>query len=136
MKKSILALSSVAVLFSSMAFAHPPHGKPHHNPEFHKAMDECLAQAGVQKPEFKETDGKPAYAKKGERPEIKEGQAKESQAKEGQGKPFHKRGNHPKLELTNAQKSQLDTCLTQKGFEKPAKSEHKPEQKPTTKKTS
>lgn len=126
MKKSILALSSIAVLFSSMAFAHPPHGKPHHNPEFHKAMDECLAQAGVQKPEFKETDGKPAHAKKGERPEIKE----------GQGKPFHKHGNHPKLELTDAQKSQLDTCLTQKGFEKPAKPEHKPEQKPATKKAS
>lgn len=131
MKKSILALSSVAVLFSGMAFAHPPHGKPHHNPEFHKAMDECLAQAGAQKPEFKETDGKPAHAKKGERPEIKEGQAKE-----GQGKPFHKHGNHPKLELTDAQKSQLDTCLTQKGFEKPAKPEHKPEQKPTTTKAS
>lgn len=116
MKKSILALSSVAVLFSSMAFAHPHHGKPHHSPEFRKAIGECFTEAGIEKP------AKPT-------PSADKQSGLDNRAE----KPH---GNHPKFELTDAQKSQIDACLAKKGFEKPAKPEHKPAQKPAATKAS
>lgn len=110
MKKSILALSSVAVLFSSMAFAHPQHGKPHHNPEFHKAIGECFAEAGVAKPTMS--------APTADKPSADNQTAQ---------KP---RGEHPKFTLTDAQKTQVDACLAKKGIEKPAMPEHRPDFKP------
>lgn len=110
MKKSILALLSASVLFSGMAFAHPHHSKPHHSPEFHKAIGECFTEAGIAKP------AKPAPS-----------------ADNQNEKP---RGERPKFTLTDSQKTQVDACLAQKGFEKPAKPEHKPERKPAATKAS
>lgn len=127
MKKSILALTAVSLLASNFAFAHGNHqGNHKHNPEFRQAMSECMAEAGIKKPEFKK-DGKP---------ELKKGDQAQSERtpntdrpeppKDAQGKPAHphgkhSHGKHPKFEMTDEQRTKVDACLTQKGIEKPQK---------------
>lgn len=116
MKKSIALLSTIAVLFTSTAFAQAPQKQhPKHNPEFHKAIGECLAQAGIKKPELPQ--------------EFKDKADKKAWKKETDGHQFPKEfkgkhDKHPKLEMSDAQRTQVDSCLKQKGFEKPTKKLH------------
>lgn len=119
MKKSVTLFSTLAVLFASTAFAQAPQKQhPKHNPEFRQAMSECLAQAGVKKPESPKVAQTNKQADKKELPKDKNGNP---QPKEFKGK----HGKHPKFEMTDAQRTQVDSCLKQKGFEKPAKPHHK-----------
>lgn len=122
MKKSLVALSAIGVLLSNMAFAHPHHGK--HNPEFKKAVGECFAEAGVKKPDFKDKQDRKNAPKSEQKASAKDQQGKSEHK--------HKHHKHPKFEMTDAQKSQVESCLKQKGFEKPAKPEFKKGQAPKT----
>lgn len=119
MKKSVTLFSTLAVLFASTAFAQAPQKQhPKHNPEFRQAMSECLAQAGVKNPNHQKLPKPTNKPTKKELPKDKNGNP---QPKEFKGK----HGKHPKFEMTDAQRTQVDSCLKQKGFEKPAKPHHK-----------
>lgn len=126
MKKSILALTAISFLAGNLAFANTDtnNNHPKHNPEFHKAIGECMAEAGIKKPEFKK-DGK-SDTKKGEqtktertpntdRPEL----PKDTQG--NQAKPPFAHGKHPKFKMTDEQRAKVDACLASKGIEKPQK---------------
>lgn len=137
MKKSLIALSTIGVLLSNMAFAHPNHGKHPHNPEFHKAIGECFAEAGVKKPEMPQELKDKKFADKAnlQKADKANGINRPEPPKDANGNPLpmppkHKHGKHPKFEMTDAQKSQVESCLKQKGFEKPAKPEFKNGQAP------
>ncbi|WP_066805232.1 hypothetical protein [Moraxella oblonga] len=124
MKKSILALTAISFLASNFAFAHGNHqgNHPKHNPEFHQAMSECMAQAGIEKPKF-DKDTKPELKKDGQaKNERTPNTDRPEPPKDAQGRPMRpQHGKHPKLEMTDAQRSQVDACLAKKGFEKPQK---------------
>lgn len=129
MKKSILALTAISFLAGNLAFANTDtnNNRPKHNPEFHKAIGECMAEAGIKKPEFNKDD-KSTDAKKSER-STKAERAQKAQngersepPKDAQGnliKPPFSHGKHPKFEMTDEQRTKVDACLTKKGIEKP-----------------
>lgn len=115
MKKSIIALSAVSLLVGNLAFANSnTNNHPKHNPEFHKAIGECMAEAGIKKPEFKkDNQTKAERTPNTDRPEP---------PKDAQGnpiKPPFAHGKHPKFEMTDEQRAKIDACLTSKGIEKP-----------------
>lgn len=138
MKKSLIALSTIGVLLSNMAFAQAPQAHPKHNPEFHKAIGECFAEAGVKKPEMPKElkDKKSADKTNLQKADKANGTNRPEPPKDANGNPLpmppkHKHGKkHPKFDLTEAQRTQVDACLKQKGFEKPAKPEFKNGQAP------
>lgn len=131
-------LSVVGVLLSNMAFAQTQQNHPKHNPEFKKAVSECFAQAGVKKPEMPKEPKDKKFADRAEKvgkTDKANDTTRPEPPKDANGNPLpmppkHKHGKHPKFEMTDAQRTQVDACLTQKGFEKPAKPEFKNGQAP------
>lgn len=121
MKKSILALTAISFLAGNLAFANTDtnNNHPKHNPEFHKAIGECMAEAGIKKPEFKK-DGKPE-AKKGDQTKSERTPSTDrpEPPKDAQGNPIKPNGKHGKFKMTDEQRTKVDACLTKKGIEKP-----------------